>query len=73
MPVWLPWLAEAQGEPLLEMRQGLALERRVSSSHRATVSSRGEKIEMVAIVTPEFRSFTVKGKTVREVEGLRST
>ena len=66
-------MAEAQGEPVLEMRQGLSMERRVSNSHRATVSSPGEKIEMVAIVTPEFKPVTVKGTAVRQVEGLRTT
>ena len=73
MPVWLPWLAEAQGEPALEMRQGLALEGRVSSTHRATVSPPGGEIEMVAIASPEFKPVTVKGKTAREVEGLKTT
>jgi hypothetical protein len=73
MSVWLPWLSETHGEPVLEIGRGLALERRVSSSHRATVSSPGEKIEMVAIASPEFKRVTVKGKTVREVEGLKTT
>jgi formate dehydrogenase major subunit len=73
MPVWPPWLAEAQGEPLLGIGQGLSLEGRVSNSHRATVSSAGGKIEMVAIVTPEFKPFTLNGKTVHEVEGLKTT
>jgi len=73
MPVWPPWLAEAQGEPLLGIGQGLSLEGRVSNSHRATVSPAGQKIEMVAIVTPGFKPFTVKGTAVRQVEGLRST
>jgi len=49
------------------------LEGRVSNSHRATVSSAGGKIEMVAIVTPEFKPFTLNGKTVHEVEGLKTT
>jgi hypothetical protein len=49
------------------------MERRVSNSHRATVSSPGEKIEMVAIASPEFKPLTVKGKTVRQVEGLTTT
>jgi len=58
---------------LLEMRQGLSLEGRVSNSQRATVSSAGGKIEMVAVANPEFKPFTVKGTAVRQVEGLRST
>jgi hypothetical protein len=49
------------------------MERRVSNSHRATVSPAGQKIEMVAIVTPGFKPFTVNGKTVHEVEGLKTT
>jgi len=54
------------------MRQGLALERRVSGSHRATVSPPGGKIEMVAVVSPEFKPFTVKDTAVRQVEGLKA-
>ena len=58
---------------MLETSQELAQEGRVSNSHRATVSSPGEKTEMVALVTPEFKPLTVKGKTVRQVEGLTTT
>ena len=49
------------------------MERRVSNSHRATVSSPGGKIEMVAVANPEFKPFTVKGTAVRQVEGLKTT
>ena len=55
------------------MRQGLSLERRVSNSHWATVSSPGRKIEMVAVASPEFQPVTVKVKTVHDVEGLKAT
>ena len=73
MPVWLAWLAEAQGEPLLEMSQELDQERRVSNDELVVVSSARGKAEMVAVVSPEFKPFTLNGKTVHEVEGLKTT
>jgi len=66
-------MAEAQGEPVLEMRQGLSLEGRVSNSQRATVSSARGRGEKMAMVTARFKPFTLNGKTVHEVEGLKTT
>ena len=55
------------------MSQELDQERGISNGELVVVSSPGEKTEMVAIVTPEFKPLTVKGKTVRQVEGLTTT
>ncbi len=67
MSVWLPWLAEAQPEPFLEMSVELAQERGVSNGERVVVSSARGDVELVAIVTPRFKPFTVDGKTVHQV------
>ena len=73
MPVWLAWLAEAQGEPLLEMSQELDQERGISNGELVVVNSPRGKIEMVAVVSPDFKPVTVKGTALRQVEGLRTT
>jgi formate dehydrogenase-N alpha subunit len=67
MSVWLPWLAEAQPEPFLEMSVELAQEKGVSNGDRVVVSSARGEVEVVAIVTPRFQPFTVGGKTVHQV------
>lgn len=67
MSVWLPWLAEAQPEPFLEMSVELAQERGISNGGRVIVSSARGEAEMAAIVTPRLKPFAVDGKTVHEV------
>jgi len=67
MSVWLPWLAEAQPEPFLEMSVELAREKGIANGDRVVVSSARGEVEMVAIVTPRLRPFAMNGKTVHEV------
>lgn len=67
MSVWLPWLAEAQPEPFLEMSVELAQEKGVSNGDRVVVSSARGEVEVVAIVTPRVKPFTLDGKTVHQV------
>jgi anaerobic selenocysteine-containing dehydrogenase len=67
MSVWLPWLAEAQPEPFLEMSVELAQEKGIANGDRVLVSSARGEVEVVAIVTPRFKPFSVNGQTVHEV------
>jgi formate dehydrogenase major subunit len=67
MSVWLPWLAEAQPEPFLEMSVELGREKGVSNGDRVVVSSARGEVEMVAIVTPRFKPFSLNGQVVHEV------
>ena len=67
MSVWLPWLAEAQPEPFVEMSPELAREKGVSNGDRVVVSSARGEVEMVAIVTPRFKPFSLNGQVVHEV------
>jgi formate dehydrogenase-N alpha subunit len=67
MSVWLPWLAEAQPEPFLEMSVELAREKGVANGDRVVVSSARGEVEVVAIVTPRFKPFSVNGQVVHEV------
>jgi formate dehydrogenase-N alpha subunit len=67
MSRWLPWLAEAQPETFVEMSPELAREKGVSNGDRVVVSSARGEIEVVALVTPRFKPFTVDGKTVHHV------
>jgi formate dehydrogenase major subunit len=67
MSVWLPWLVETQPEPFLEMSVELAREKGVSNGDRVVVSSARGEVEMVAIVTPRFKPFSVNGQVVHEV------
>jgi formate dehydrogenase major subunit len=67
MSVWLPWLAETQPEPFLEMSVELAREKGISNGDRVMVSSARGEVEVVAVVTPRFKPLAVNGKTVHEV------
>jgi formate dehydrogenase major subunit len=67
MSVWLPWLAEAQPETFVEMSPELAAEKGISNGDRVIVSSARGEVEVVAIVTPRFKPYTINGKTVHQV------
>jgi len=55
------------------MSQELDQERGISNDELVVVSSARGRGEKMAMVTARFKPFTVKGRTVREVEGLKTT
>ena len=67
MSRWLPWLAEAQPETFVEMSPELADEKGIANGDRVIVSSARGEIEVVAIVTPRVKPFTMNGRTVHQV------
>jgi formate dehydrogenase-N alpha subunit len=67
MSVWLPWLAEAHPETFVEMSEELAAEKGIANGDRVIVSSARGEVEVVAIVTPRFKPYTINGETVHQV------
>jgi len=67
MTRWLPWLAEVQPEPFVEISRELAAEKGIKNGERVIVRSARGEVEMVALVTSRFKPFTVDGQVVHQV------
>jgi formate dehydrogenase major subunit len=63
----LPWLAEAQPDPFVEMSKELAEEKGIKNGDQVIVSSARGQVQMVALVTPRWKPMKVNGQTVHEI------
>jgi formate dehydrogenase major subunit len=63
----VPWLAEAMPKMFVEMSKELAKEKGVANGDQVRVFNERGSIEMIAMVTPRFKPFTIDGKTVHQV------
>lgn len=63
----IPWLAEAMPKMFMEMSTELAKDKGIANGDPVRVFNDRGSIEMVAMVTPRFRPFTIDGKTVHQV------
>jgi formate dehydrogenase major subunit len=63
----VPWLAEAMPKMFVEMSLELAKEKGIANADQVRVFNDRGSIEMVAMVTPRFKPFTIDGKTVHQV------
>jgi len=63
----IPWLAEAMPKMFVEMSKELAAEKGVGNGDQVRVFNDRGSIEMVAMVTPRFKPFTIDGKKVHQV------
>jgi len=63
----IPWLAEAMPKMFVEMSLELAKEKGIANGDQVRVFNDRGDIEMMAMVTPRFKPFTIDGKTVHQV------
>jgi len=63
----IPWLAEAMPKMFVEMSVELAEEKGVANGDMVKVYNNRASVEMLAMVTPRFKPFTIDGKTVHQV------
>lgn len=61
------WLKEMQPEGFCELSSQLAAQLDIASGDQVVLESKRGKVEVVAIVTPRLKPFTVMGKTVHQV------
>jgi formate dehydrogenase major subunit len=63
----LPWLAEVQPDPFVEMSKELAEEKGIKNGDQVIVSSARGQVQMVALVTPRWKPMKIDGQTVHEI------
>ncbi len=63
----IPWLAEAMPKMFIEISEELAKEKGIGNGDQVRVFNNRGSIEMLAMVTPRFKPFTIDGKTVHQV------
>ena len=63
----LPWLAELQPEPFVDISEELATEKGITNGDRVVVENKRGQVNMIALVTKCFKPFNVAGKTVHQV------
>ena len=62
-----PALNEAMPEQFVEMSVELAAEKGIENGERVRVRNNRGSVEVMALVTPRFKPFTVNGETVHQV------
>jgi formate dehydrogenase major subunit len=63
----LPWLAELQPEPFVEISEELATEKGITNGDRVVVENKRGQVNMIALVTKCFKPFNVADKIVHQV------
>ncbi len=67
MTRWQSWLLEIQPDMFVEMSNELADMKGIKNGEKVFVKSARGEVVAVAVVTPRFKPFTIKGQTVHQV------